>query len=83
MRLLQRIAPRGRPEVADPRHDYVGSLLAFLVAGPGRAMRAAAALAFPPLPTLAAMYGEAPSRRLYLRYVTRPFRPIGHRLRRT
>jgi Uncharacterised nucleotidyltransferase len=73
---LRRLLPARRLWTARPSHDYVRWLLALLLVEPRRIPARLSRLAFPPLDNLAVIEGRPVSRALYLRYLTRPFRPV-------
>ena len=73
---LRRLLPAQRLWSARPSHDYVRWLLALLLVEPRRIPGRLSRLVFPPLDNLAVIEGKPVSRALYLRYLTRPFRPV-------
>ncbi|MGH7856329.1 MAG: nucleotidyltransferase family protein, partial [Candidatus Binatia bacterium] len=73
---LRRWLPASRLGEARPRHDYARMLLSLLLVDPRRLPRWILRRGFPPIETMAVIYGRPPSPALYLRYLTRPFRPL-------
>ncbi len=77
---LRRLLPAERLFTERPEVDHARMLLALLLASPRRIPRWARNLLFPPLENMAVIYGRPASSSLYLRYLTRPFRPVARML---
>ena len=80
---LRRLLPAERLFTARPEVDHTRMLLALLLASPRRIPRWARNLLFPPLENMAVIHGRPVSAALYLRYLTRPLRPVARMLGRS
>jgi hypothetical protein len=80
---LRRILPAERLFEPRPDVDYVRMLLALLLASPRRIPRWTRNLLLPPIENISVIVGQPVSPGLYLRYLTRPFRPIARLLGRS
>ena len=77
---LRRLLPAERLFTPRPEVDHVRMLLALLLVSPRRIPRWARNLLFPPIESLSVIVGRPVSPALYLRYFTRPLRPIARML---
>jgi hypothetical protein len=75
-RVLRQVLPARHLLTSRPRDDIAWRLLSLMLVDPPRLPRRARALLFPQAETLAVIYGKPLSRTLYLRYLTRLFRPL-------
>jgi hypothetical protein len=79
---LRALLPAERLADARPRHDYVRAMLALSLAPLPQIPRWLRYQVFPPIEQMAAIYESPVSTALYLRYATRPWRPLGRLLAR-
>jgi hypothetical protein len=77
---LRRLLPAERLFTERPEVDHMRMLLALLLASPWRIPRWARNLLFPPIENMSVIVGRPVSPALYLRYFTRPLRPLGRLL---
>jgi hypothetical protein len=75
--LLRRLLPARRLGEPPPQVSYGRRLLALLLADPRGILGWLRVLLFPPLETMAVILRRPLSRWLYIRYLTRPLRPVG------
>jgi hypothetical protein len=73
---LRRLLPAERLFTPRPEVDHIRMLLALLLVNPRRIPRWARNLLFPPIENLSVIVGRPVSPALYLRYFTRPLRPL-------
>ena len=74
--VLRRILPTRRLFEPRPEPDHRRNLLLFVLTGLRRAPRYLAHTMFPTIERMSVIYGRPASRRLYLRYATRPWRAL-------
>lgn len=77
---LRRLLPAEQLFTERPEVDHMRMLLALLLASPWRIPRWARNLLFPPIENMSVIVGRPVSPALYLRYFTRPLRPLGRLL---
>jgi Uncharacterised nucleotidyltransferase len=73
---LRRLLPAEQLFTPRPEVDHVRMLLALLLVNPRRIPRWARNLLFPPIENMSVIVGRPISPALYLRYFTRPLRPL-------
>ena len=80
VKLLRKLLPAHQIAADSDKRDYTRVLPSFLLGNPRRVILAIQRAVLPPVAAMPSIYQEAPSLRLYGRYLTRPFRPIARAL---